>query len=141
MRISTGYTDTNNIKKALDVICKMNSFISWFAEGRKQIEDYRKKFTQITFADYCKAKSIEIPQPPTKQEEVETTEEDIINKMSIKERQNIFSLKQKAQLLLTSNLRLNKIYQIKSIKNKNEVPLQTFCFLKFQSTPLKHFNV
>lgn len=46
MRISAGYTNTNDIQEALDVICKMNSFISWFAEARKQIEDYRVKFTQ-----------------------------------------------------------------------------------------------
>lgn len=126
MRVSAGYTNTNDIKKALDVICKMNSFISWFAEARKQIEDYRNKFTQITFADYCKEKNIEIPQSPQKQEEVETTEEDIINKMPIKERQEYLQLEAESAALGKAIHKDGTIQKARLIMHKvNKAPYST----------------
>lgn len=86
MRTGAGYTDVDGINKAVDIIQKMNAFIAWFAEGRKQLEKYREEFTRVSFREWCKDNNITIPEEPADPSLTEVTEQDILNNMSIGER-------------------------------------------------------
>lgn len=92
-----GMTSLDAIDEAIDVICKMNSFISWFAEGRNAIEAERHYINSMNInkwvADFNKTK----PELPAKVEHgSEPTMDDMIASLSIGDRQKYLTLEAKA---------------------------------------------
>ena len=45
-----------SLKDNLKTISKLNAFIAWFAEARKEIESYKKEYLSMTIRDYCEMK-------------------------------------------------------------------------------------
>jgi len=93
-----GYKDLSIIKKALAMVSKMNAFISWFAEARKELESYRTEQTRYDLAEWCEKMGKEYPVPPTNHvnDVTMSTLEDIIAEMSIKDRQMYLALEAKS---------------------------------------------
>ena len=100
---NTGMKSIEEIDTAISMISKMNAFISWFAEARELLEKIRKKVDGTTVYSWMEASGIEKPEKPEKPEltsdEVEnSTLNDIINELSIKDRQMYLALEAKASV-------------------------------------------
>jgi len=93
-----GYTNLAAIETAIAEISKMNAFIAWFAEARKELEDYRAEQTRYDLDGWCKLMGKEYPEPPKNHvNEIEmSTLEDIIKEMSLKDRQTYLALEAKS---------------------------------------------
>lgn len=96
--VDAGYTDLSIIEQAIAKISSMNAFISWFAEARKELEDYRVARTRYDLADWCEEMGKEYPETPTNHVSDITMSSlnDIINEMSIKDRQTYLALEAKS---------------------------------------------
>ena len=88
------------IDEAIEEIGKMNAFISWFAEARELLENIRKKVDGTTIYSWMEASGIEKPEKPelTSDEVESSTLNDIINELSIKDRQMYLALEAKASV-------------------------------------------
>ena len=88
------------IDEAIEEIGKMNAFISWFAEARELLEKIRKKVDGTTVYSWMEASGIEKPEKPelTSDEVENSTLNDIINELSIKDRQMYLALEAKASV-------------------------------------------
>ena len=88
------------IDEAIEEIGKMNAFISWFAEARELLEKIRKKVDGTTVYSWMEASGIEKPEKPelTSDEVENSTLNDIINELSIKDRQTYLALEAKASV-------------------------------------------
>ena len=88
------------IDEAIEEIGKMNAFISWFAEARELLEKIRKKVDGTTVYSWMEAFGIEKPEKPelTSDEVENSTLNDIINELSIKDRQMYLALEAKASV-------------------------------------------
>lgn len=93
-----GYTDLSIIEDAIAKISSMNAFISWFAEARKELEEYRAARTRYDLVDWCEEMGKEYPENPTNHVNDITMSslDDIINEMSIKDRQIYLALEAKS---------------------------------------------
>lgn len=88
------------IQSSLNLVCKMNEFIAWFAEARKHLEDYKKKRQKISVFTFCDEQGIDYPEELEEiHMEEEKTLEDIIEELPIKERQVYLSLEAQAAVL------------------------------------------
>jgi hypothetical protein len=98
--VDAGYTDLSIIEQAIAKISSMNAFISWFAEARKELEDYRAARTRYDLANWCKEMGKEYPESPTNHVSDITMSSlnDIINEMSIKDRQTYLALEAKSSV-------------------------------------------
>ena len=95
-----GMKSIEEIDKAIKEIGKMNAFISWFAEARELLEKIRKKVDGTTIYSWMEASSIEKPEKPelTSDEVMNSTLDDIIAELSIKDRQMYLALEAKASV-------------------------------------------
>ena len=95
-----GMKSVEEIDEAIEEIGKMNAFISWFAEARELLEKIRKKVDGTTVYSWMEASGIEKPEKPelTSDEVENSTLNDIINELSIKDRQMYLALEAKASV-------------------------------------------
>lgn len=102
MRTSSGCSPEKfkKISAILDKIAELNAFISWFAEARKYLEKYKDQFDNVQMEDWAKANGLEVPQRPQRPSYAPTVcTQDIIDEMSIKDRQVYLALEAKASVL------------------------------------------
>ena len=88
------------IDEAIREIGKMNAFISWFAEARELLENFRKMINIINIDSWMEASGIEKPEKPelTSGEVMNSTLDDIIAELSVKDRQMYLALEAKASV-------------------------------------------
>ena len=88
------------IDEAIEEIGKMNAFISWFAEARELLENFRKMINIINIDSWMKSYDIEKPEKPelTSSEVKSSTLDDMIAELSIKDRQMYLALEAKASV-------------------------------------------
>ena len=99
-RTNIGMKSIEEIDTAIKEIGKMNAFISWFAEARELLEKIRKKVDGTTVYSWMEASGIEKPEKPelTSDEVMNSTLDDIIAELSIKDRQMYLALEAKASV-------------------------------------------
>ena len=95
-----GMKSIKEIDEAIKEIGKMNAFISWFAEARELLEKIRKKVDGTTIYSWMEASGIEKPEKPelTSDEVMNSTLDDIIAELSVKDRQMYLALEAKASV-------------------------------------------
>ena len=95
-----GMKSIKEIDEAIKEIGKMNAFISWFAEARELLEKIRKKIDGTTIYFWMEASGIEKPEKPelTSGEVMNSTLDDIIAELSVKDRQMYLALEAKASV-------------------------------------------
>lgn len=95
-----GMKSIKEIDEAIKEIGKMNAFISWFAEARELLEKIRKKIDGTTIYSWMEASGIEKPEKPelTSGEVMNSTLDDIIAELSVKDRQMYLALEAKASV-------------------------------------------
>ena len=88
------------IDEAIREIGKMNAFISWFAEARELLENFRKMINIINIDSWMEASGIEKPEKPelTSSEVKSSTLDDMIAELSVKDRQTYLALEAKASV-------------------------------------------
>lgn len=95
-----GMKSIEEIDEAIKEIGKMNAFISWFAEARELLENIRKTVNGVSINAWMKASGIEEPEKPelTSNEVKTSTLGDMIDELSIKDRQMYLTLEAKASV-------------------------------------------
>ena len=95
-----GMKSIEEIDEAIKEIGKMNAFISWFAEAREFLENIRKTVNGVSINAWMKASGIEEPEKPelTSNEVKTSTLGDMIDELSIKDRQMYLTLEAKASV-------------------------------------------
>lgn len=98
--IGTTSEEINKVSEKLARIARMNAFISWYAEARKELEDTKKIVDYCNLETYVQFIGIEMPEAPEQKSAGELpTLEDVIKDMSIKDRQTYLALEAKAAVL------------------------------------------
>lgn len=98
---SLGYTEEQfaTIGNRLNVCIAMNRFISWFSEGRKVLEKYRRERHDIGLYEYAQEVGLTVPIAPEKVETPSSlTIDDAIEQMSVKDRETYLALEAKASV-------------------------------------------
>lgn len=95
-----GMKSIEEIDEAIKEIGKMNAFISWFAEARELLENIRKMINITNIDSWMKTSGIERPEKPelTSSEVKNSTLDDMIAELSIKDRQMYLALEAKASV-------------------------------------------
>lgn len=95
-----GMKSIEEIDEAIKEIGKMNAFISWFAEARELLENFRKMINITNIDSWMKTSGIERPEKPelTSSEVKNSTFDDMIAELSIKDRQMYLALEAKASV-------------------------------------------
>jgi hypothetical protein len=103
MQTESGIDDSelHQIPVSLAGVSRMNAFISWFAEARKNLEAYKSVRTNMDINDWAKEQGIKIPEKPDFDSYLVhvSTLEDVIAQMNIKERQTYLALEAEASTL------------------------------------------
>lgn len=99
-RTNTGMTSLEEINLAIKEIGRMNAFISWFAEARETLEKIRRNVDNLNIMSWAEKMGIEIPEEPKlKVSEVKNSSlQDIIDEMDVKDRQMYLALEAKASV-------------------------------------------
>lgn len=87
--LNSGWTNIAELEVCLNRISNMNAFCAWVREAIKAKENALKTIENLSLNGFCKLKNIELPEEP---EVTLLTEQDIINKMDIKERNRYLEL-------------------------------------------------
>jgi hypothetical protein len=97
---NTGMKSIDEIDLAIKEIGRMNAFISWFAEARELLEKIRRTVNGVNIYSWMEASGIEKPEEPElKSSEVKSsTLSDIIDELSVKDRQMYLALEAKASV-------------------------------------------
>ena len=97
---NTGMKSIDEIDLAIKEIGRMNAFISWFAEARELLEKIRRTVNGVNIYSWMEASSIEKPEEPElKSSEVKSSQmSDIIDELSVKDRQMYLALEAKASV-------------------------------------------
>lgn len=95
-----GMKSIEEIDEAIKEIGKMNAFISWFAEARELLENFRKMINITNIDSWMKTSGIENPEKPelTSSEVKSSTFDDMIAELSVKDRQMYLALEAKASV-------------------------------------------
>ena len=95
-----GMKSIEEIDEAIKEIGRMNAFISWFAEARELLENIRKTVNGVSINAWMKASGIEEPEKPelTSNEVKTSTLDDMIDELSVKDRQMYLTLEAKASV-------------------------------------------
>lgn len=99
---NVGYTQDNlkELPVILANVSRMNEFISWFAEARKCLEDYKKERACIPLYKWAEEKGYVLPETPRRTDDIAfPTLEDVIDEMDVKERQRYLALEARAAVL------------------------------------------
>lgn len=88
----------DEIEKDLDLVAKMDSFISWFAEARKALENYKKQRRRLGMTDWALENGIELPVVPNSEAPTVSSVsfEEVLATLSIKDRQDYLALEAKS---------------------------------------------
>lgn len=98
--IGTTSEEINKVSEKLNQIARMNAFISWYAEARKELEDTKKIVDYCNLETYVQFMGLSMPEAPEQKSAGELpTLEDVIKDMSIKDRQTYLALEAKAAVL------------------------------------------
>jgi hypothetical protein len=98
--IGTTSEEINKVSEKLNQIARMNAFISWYAEARKELEDTKRVVDDYDLETYAQFIGAEIPEVPEQKSAGELPAlEDVIKNMSIKDRQTYLALEAKAAVL------------------------------------------
>jgi hypothetical protein len=97
---NTGMKSIDEIDLAIKEIGRMNAFISWFAEARELLENIRRTVNATNIYSWMEAAGIEKPEEPQlKSSEVKSSQlSDIIDELSVKDRQMYLALEAKASV-------------------------------------------
>lgn len=97
---NTGMKSVSEIDLAIKEISRMNAFISWFAEARELLEKIRKIVNGVDIDYWMETSGIEKPEEPVlKSNEVKNSQlSDIIDELSVKDRQMYLALEAKASV-------------------------------------------
>lgn len=97
---NTGMKSIDEIDLAIKEIGRMNAFISWFAEARELLEKIRRTVNGVNIYSWMEASGIEKPEEPElKSSEVKSSQmSDIIDELSVKDRQMYLALEAKASV-------------------------------------------
>ena len=97
---NTGMKSIDEIDLAIKEIGRMNAFISWFAEARELLEKIRRTVNAANIYSWMEASGIEKPEEPQlKSSEVKSSQlSDIIDELSVKDRQMYLALEAKASV-------------------------------------------
>lgn len=97
---NTGMKSIDEIDLAIKEIGRMNAFISWFAEARELLEKIRRTVNGVNIYTWMEASGIEKPEEPQlKSSEVKSSQmSDIIDELSVKDRQMYLALEAKASV-------------------------------------------
>ena len=97
---NTGMKSIDEIDLAIKEIGRMNAFISWFAEARELLEKIRRTVNATNIYSWMEAAGIEKPEEPElKSSEVKSSQlSDIIDELSVKDRQMYLALEAKASV-------------------------------------------
>lgn len=97
---NTGMRSIDEIDLAIKEIGKMNAFISWFAEAREALENVRRTVNRNDIYSWMNLSGIKMPEDPTltSSEVKSSTLDDIIDELSIKDRQMYLALEAKASV-------------------------------------------
>lgn len=95
-KIKTGVTDAEVAKfpEILDKVIEANSLIAWLREAIKARENLLKEVEQMGIDEYAEIKGVELPKRPERS--LRLTSDDIVAKMSVKERNRYFLLQTRA---------------------------------------------
>lgn len=95
-----GMKSIKEIDEAIKEIGKMNAFISWFAEAREVLENFRKMISITNIDSWMRTSGIERPEKPelTSSEVKNSTLDDMIAELSVKDRQTYLALEAKASV-------------------------------------------
>ena len=95
-----GMKSIEEIDEAIKEISRMNAFISWFAEARELLENIRKTVNAINIDAWMRTSGIENPEKPepTASEVKNSTLDDMIDELSVKDRQMYLALEAKASV-------------------------------------------
>lgn len=85
-----GTTEIENIETLLTDIANMHSFCAWVREALKARDEALKKIEALTLAQFANITGIELPNPPKGVQKI--CDEDILNEMNTKERNNYLRL-------------------------------------------------
>lgn len=95
----TGMKNLDDIDNAIDVISRMNTFISWFAEGRTAIENERNYINGMSVNTWVDIVNYERLTEPTRASmKAAPTMDDVIETLSIADRQKYLELEAKASV-------------------------------------------
>ena len=97
---NTGMKSIDEIDVAIKEIGRMNAFISWFAEARELLVKIRRIVNGTTLNTWIKDQEIEYPEEPLFKlnEGRSSTLNDIIDELSVKDRQMYLALEAKASV-------------------------------------------
>lgn len=97
---NTGMKSIDEIDLAIKEIGRMNAFISWFAEARELLEKIRRTVNGVNIYSWMEASGIEKPEEPvlTSSEVKSSQLSDIIDELSVKDRQMYLALEAKASV-------------------------------------------
>lgn len=85
-----GYSDINRIQALIEDIARIYSFNAWVREAIKAKETILRQIDNLSIYDYCQSKHIEYPKPP--ESVTFPTADDVLMRMSIKERNEYYTL-------------------------------------------------
>lgn len=90
----------DDIDAAIKEISRMNAFISWFAEARELLENTRNMVNKLDLYSWMEATGIERPEKPepTSSEVKSSALSDMIDELSVKDRQMYLALEAKASV-------------------------------------------
>ena len=87
------------LKEAVERVGRLNAFISFYAEGRKVLEKYRAERNRLTLDQWLEEQGRTVPSyPELESEKDQTTLQDVINNMNIKERTEYLALEAKVSV-------------------------------------------
>lgn len=94
-----GYKEIEPLYDAIEKIGNLNALISWFSEGRKELEAHKAFIDSLTMADFCNMKGVEVPEMPEfayGSDLAEISMENVIAQLPAKERLQYLSLEAKS---------------------------------------------
>lgn len=94
-------SELEDIPEMLSTIEKMNAFISWFAEARKALENYKRECNGVSIEEWAEMVGIEMPEYPNNEslQIPMSSLEDMIAELNIKERQEYLALEARSAVL------------------------------------------
>lgn len=88
--LEEGCTSISFIKETLPQIINAHSYIAWLREAIKAKSELTNEVSKMTLKEWCRQQGVEMPVLPER--ETSITEEEIIDNLSIKERNRYFHL-------------------------------------------------
>lgn len=88
--LRVGMSDVENIEVLLNIIANMHAFCAWVREAIKARENALSGIEDLNLAQFANIKGINLPETPVRKASV--SDEDILNEMNIKEKNNYLRL-------------------------------------------------